>query len=536
MDFTPATFKFGNPLEDTNNALNTVLLMEKMTDNRAKRRRTEGRNSLMKTPGVMNDDGSINRGKVKLAARDNDLSDLIPEYEEQWAKDDLNVANARKHEAEVGQVQANISKTQADDAAKRLENIGKMLSLAQTPQQVVDFITKDPVIGASLADRNMGPEQLNAAFSKMDPAQFQQVKNQMMMGAKDAYDAEMQKVLEKGRNDRNAADNWVSVANNMRTTGVSASNNVRTNNTSAANNVRTTNVSAANNAANIASREGMQAKNIASRVELKQMGFNEERWKNDVKYADEMMTRGGLVSQILKKEFPWINVGTIGRRSMAEQQTLWERSGRDPFMAAKPGTSLHGLGAAIDYSHGMNISPEQIAKFHRRAAELGIQMYDETASKNGAHQHGTIVNPPDITTLRQMMKGNQSKLITNKNNLRVVDEPGVEVAKPGARRAPDFAARAIQSFERLHKDSGFLGTSADKAVQVERLKQWHKQNWEFDNGLSTTQPGPMPVDGGLIGDISAEDLARAYDFIQNERKRNSEIGKNQSWTERNMGK
>lgn len=183
MDFTPATFKFGNPLEDTSNALNTVLMMEKATDLRAKRRRGEARNSLMQTPGVMKDDGTIDRPTLRTAAVKGGYGEFIPDWEEQWAKDDENVANVGKIKADTLKSAADASKTQADDIAKRLETTSKMLGLIQSPQQYVEFVTKDPVLGQSLTERGMGAEQLMMALGKMSPEQFQRFLVDQRVGA-----------------------------------------------------------------------------------------------------------------------------------------------------------------------------------------------------------------------------------------------------------------------------------------------------------------------------------------------------------------
>lgn len=194
-------------------------------------------------------------------------------------------------------------------------------------------------------------------------------------------------------------------------------------------------------------KDRRQTAGFANREKLAQMGFDFKRWQTDAKYADDMMKRGQVAAMILKKEFPWINVGHVGRRSLAEQTALWEGSGRNPKFAAPPGTSLHGVGASIDFGHAKVINPEELARFQARAEQLGLVPYDESASPNGAHQHTTILNPPDLATLRGLLKGagaaKPPKLVTDISGKRVKDVEGVQVRpEAGAMTWAQMSAQA----------------------------------------------------------------------------------------------
>lgn len=60
--------------------------------------------------------------------------------------------------------------------------------------------------------------------------------------------------------------------------------------------------------------------------------------------APAMRAAVARAEQLLGRRVPI----TSGRRSTAEQAALWARRGRNPFPVARPGTSKHELGLAID--------------------------------------------------------------------------------------------------------------------------------------------------------------------------------------------
>lgn len=55
-----------------------------------------------------------------------------------------------------------------------------------------------------------------------------------------------------------------------------------------------------------------------------------------------------------------------GYRSTAEQRWLWERRGSRPYPVARPGTSAHELGLAID------VASAQVSRLARLAARAGL--------------------------------------------------------------------------------------------------------------------------------------------------------------------
>jgi hypothetical protein len=55
-----------------------------------------------------------------------------------------------------------------------------------------------------------------------------------------------------------------------------------------------------------------------------------------------------------------------GYRSLAEQTALWERRGTNPFPVARPGTSMHERGLAIDVPRAF------VPVLRRVAAQAGL--------------------------------------------------------------------------------------------------------------------------------------------------------------------
>lgn len=170
----PQVLKMGNPLDDASNALNAVLLKEKVTDLRGKRRRTDARNSLAQMPGVMNDDGSVNRPVYRKNAIAGGYADLLPEQEDQWMQEDKAVAELGNFKADSAKTVADTGLVQTNTIAKKMESLKPLLGTVQNAQQYVQLVHSDPDISRSLTERQMGPEQLMNALSRLTPQQFQQ--------------------------------------------------------------------------------------------------------------------------------------------------------------------------------------------------------------------------------------------------------------------------------------------------------------------------------------------------------------------------
>lgn len=170
----PQVLKMGNPLDDASNALNAVLLKEKVTDLRGKRRRTDARNSLAQMPGVMNDDGSVNRPVYRKNAIAGGYADLLPEQEDQWMQEDKAVAELGNFKADSAKTMADTGLVQTNTIAKKMESLKPLLGTVQNAQQYVQLVHSDPDISRSLTERQMGPEQLMNALSRLTPQQFQQ--------------------------------------------------------------------------------------------------------------------------------------------------------------------------------------------------------------------------------------------------------------------------------------------------------------------------------------------------------------------------
>lgn len=168
----PATLKLGNPLDDMTTALNNALMMEKMGDARRTRRKSESRNALLKK--YTRPDGTIDREGLMYGAAQGDMGEMIPELQEDFDKHD-------KYQAEIADKQAGIQKTQADTVGQSMKNLVDVLPMIQTPQQYVDFIGKDPVLGPALQQRGM---DLNKILAMPQP-QFTELLNKQIIGAKD---------------------------------------------------------------------------------------------------------------------------------------------------------------------------------------------------------------------------------------------------------------------------------------------------------------------------------------------------------------
>lgn len=496
----PAAIKLDDPLERYGN----FLKVQHLNDEIRAARRVEDRSNRL---GAALKKGGGKRAETRNALIDDGLGDLVPDFDESQAKID-------KLGAETKHAEMQATETRGKAIAQRLDmlrdnmlrGVPKNKSGLPMMQKFYDALAADDVVGPYFTgqlkwDPNYSKKTAADAAAKGDAAFASYVFGEGM-SLKNQRDQQIKILEEQGRNARNAAD--IHSREGIASAGRASQQSIA--------------------AAGNQSREGIAARGVASHEALAKLGFDFKRWQNDERYATDMMTRGRVASQILKKEFPWINVGTIGKRSLEEQQKLWDGAGHDPRYAAKPGTSLHGMGAAIDFGHGLNISKEQIAKLKNRATELGIELYDESGSPNGAHQHGTIVSPPDLPTLRRMLNGNDQLVVDPTNHL--VPRVAGQAVRGAAVKPPNFQNQAIAEFDRLYKDVGlFIGnrmaTDVEKKKKIAQIREELNTQWEVENGLRA--PGP-----DVQGDDSwtAEDLSKAVDWLQQERLRSSQINRN----------
>ena len=133
------------------------------------------------------------------------------------------------------------------------------------------------------------------------------------------------------------------------------------------------------------------------------------------------------------------------------------------------------------------------------------------------------VNPQaDLPSLRKKLA--VEGLVVGADGKYTRKAEGVAARPRAGAKQPNFRKEGNDMFNFFYKDPGFIGNSQAKAAELENMIDWVEADWKHRNAGG---PPPGPAN---FGPGKTEDMIRANNMIQEERKRQSQIDLNNSRT------